>query len=107
MQFISSLVSLQCLEQLCEKRKELQDEINQEEHTKAHLEAELRKAQSKLDKVNADLTAKLEKRDKYDKIINDSEQAYLKILESSQVLLNVVQKDFKKLETGDGKVHKM
>lgn len=92
---------VKCLEQLCERRKGLQGEIDAEEQTKSVLEAEMRKITSKLDKVNESLAAKLEKRDRYDKTITESEQAYLKILESSQVLLNVVQKDTKKLNLND------
>lgn len=88
---------VKCLEELCHNRKQLQDSIDRDEDEKARLDKQLREIQSRLDAVNARLDQKLAKREQYDKTINDSERAYHKILESSQVLLNVVKKDAKEL----------
>ena len=89
---------VRCLDELCHRRNDLQKEINKEEKLKSDLEFKLHELQKKLDEVNLSLESKVEAREKYDKTINESETAYMKILESSQVLLNVVKKDAKELE---------
>ena len=89
---------VRCLEDLCQQRNELQRTINEEEQEKVALEAKARDIRTRLEAVDASLTAKLETRARYDKTISESERAYLKILESSQVLLNVVKKDAKELQ---------
>lgn len=94
---------VKCLEELCERRNDLQNDIQKDEQDKAQLERQLQSLQQQLDKVNKSLAEKLETRDKYDKTITESEKAYLKILESSQVLLNVVKKDAKDLQKSDPK----
>ena len=88
---------VKCLEELCERRNSLQKEINREEQQKQALEGQLSELQAKLAEVDASLSAKLETRERYDRTISESEQAYVKILESSQVLLNVVKKDARML----------
>ena len=88
---------VKCLEELCERRNALQKDINAEEQQKQTLEAQLAELQSRLAAVDASLGAKLETRERYDRTISESEQAYGKILESSQVLLNVVKKDIRSL----------
>ena len=40
-----------------------------------------------------ELEKKYEARDEFDRAIHDTEQAYLKIIESSQTLLHVVKKE--------------
>jgi Sjoegren syndrome nuclear autoantigen 1 len=89
---------VQCLEELCERRDCLQKDIDKEKAEKESIESQMRNLQQKLDRVNASLSTKMKTRAKYDKIIQDSEQAYLRILESSQVLLNVVKQDSKALQ---------
>ena len=89
---------VECLEDLCAKRDQLQSEINDREKEKMTLETQMKTLQLKLNGVNADLHGKLETKDKYDKLISESEQAYYKILESSQVLLKVVKKDAEELK---------
>jgi hypothetical protein len=44
----------------------------------------------------------MSKREGYDRTIGESEKAYLKILESSQVLLSVVKKGVKELRCENG-----
>ena len=55
--------------------------------------AYLRPLQERLDVVNASLREKESTKAEFDKTIGDTEKAYMKILESSQVLLNVVKKE--------------
>ncbi len=92
---------VKCLEELCERRAVLQKEIEREEEEKKTLENKVRFLQEKLDTVNSSLKVKQDTREKYNKTIKESEQAYLKILESSQVLLNVVKKDAKELRQNE------
>lgn len=47
----------------------------------------------KLSKLNESLVRKLRARDEFDKTIQESEQAYMKIVESSQTLLQVLKKE--------------
>lgn len=92
---------VKCLEELCERRGLLQREIDEEEREKKALEAKMAELRSRLDRADQSLRQKLAARDKFDKTIAESEQAYCKILESSQVLLSVVKKDSKSL-LGEG-----
>ena len=80
------------LEELKHGRRALDQQIRQDEQERAELAKLLSEVQSKMDVVDARLNFRLEKREQYDKIISDSEQGYLQILESAQVLLNVARK---------------
>ena len=84
---------VKCLDELCEKRSILQKEIDKEEQEKFALETQHKNIQDKLTRTNTKLNDKYATKKEYDKLISESEQAYVKILESSQVLLNVVKRD--------------
>ena len=84
---------VKCLEELCEKRTLLQKDIDREEQEKFVVETQLKTLQDKLARFNTSLNDKYATKAEYDKLISESEQAYMKILESSQVLLNVVKRD--------------
>ena len=84
---------VKCLDELCEKRSILQKEIDKEEQEKFALETQHKNIQDKLTRTNTKLNDKYATKKEYDKLISESEQAYMKILESSQVLLNVVKRD--------------
>ena len=84
---------VKCLDELCLKRSLLQKDIDKEEQQKFSLETQLKTIQDKLTRTNTSLDAKYATKAEYDKLISESEQAYMKILESSQVLLNVVKRD--------------
>ena len=77
------------IEDLCAKRDELQRVILTEEEDKHKLENEIRLASEKLAKVNESLAKKITARTEFDRTISETEAAYMKILESSQTLLNV------------------
>ena len=85
------------MDELCEKRNLLQKDIDKEEQEKFTLETQLKSVQDKLARVNASLNSKYETKQEYDKTISDTEEAYMKIVESSQVLLNVLKSDAAKL----------
>ena len=80
-----------CLEELCERRQGIQAEIDTEQDEKMQLEAERARIEERLHEVDAGLSTKLASRAEYDRIIAESEQAYLKILESSQLLVHLVK----------------
>jgi Sjoegren syndrome nuclear autoantigen 1 len=77
------------IEDLCGKRDELQRQIFIEEEDKHKLEHEIRLASEKLAKINENLAKKITARTEFDRTISETEAAYMKILESSQTLLNV------------------
>lgn len=77
------------IEDLCGKRDELQRVILTEEEEKHKLENEIRLASEKLAKINESLAKKITARTEFDRTISETEAAYMKILESSQTLLNV------------------
>ena len=61
----------------------------------------------RLTTLNESIARKLAARNDYDKTIQETEAAYLKILESSQTLLTVLKREAKGLEkksTGPGAV---
>ena len=89
---------VKCVEELCEKRSLLQKDIDKEEQQKFALETQLKTVQDKLARINTSLNDKLATKTEYDKVISESEQAYMKIVESSQVLLNVVKRDAASLD---------
>ena len=81
------------LEELCERRQKLQKEIEKDQREKAILDDQLAQLASQMKTLEDGLTKKLEIKAEYDKTIRETETAYMKILESSQVLLNVVKRD--------------
>lgn len=87
---------VKCIEDLCTKRDELQSQILFEEEEKSKLQNDIRILTEKLAKVNESLAKKISSRNEYDKMISDTETAYMKILESSQALLHVLKKEVTK-----------
>jgi len=87
------------LEELKSRRAALQQQIEAESLEKQKLEAEKARLEDRLDVVNGSLEEKMATGRDYDRVIQEAEQAYTKILESSQVLLNVVQTRSQDLRT--------
>ena len=86
---LSTLINVLGIEDLCAKRDELQRQILIEEEDKHKLENEIRLSSEKLAKINENLAKKITARTEFDRTISETEAAYMKILESSQTLLNV------------------
>merc|ERR1711953_41322 len=84
---------VKCIEELCTKRDELQKQITVEEEEKSKLQNDIRLLSEKLAKLNEGLAKKIAARNEFDRTIQETEAAYIKILESSQVLLNVLKKE--------------
>jgi len=93
------------LEELCQRRHTLQAAIDSEEAEKRDLEAEKRKVEDRLQTVTASLNQKLATKVEYDKVIGEAEGHYMKILESSQVLLNVVKTRSNDLKTSESRTN--
>jgi Sjoegren syndrome nuclear autoantigen 1 len=64
-----------------------------EEEEKARIQKEMSSLHDRLSKLNESLARKIRAREEYDKTISESEQAYMKILESSNTLLQVLKKE--------------
>ena len=94
------------LEELCERRQRLEQEIEKDKREKQVLDSQLAQLTAKSNALDVSLARKLETKAQYDQTIRDSETAYLKILESSQVLLNVVKKDSVTLQKAEQAVAK-
>ena len=66
---------------------------SQEEEDKAKIQREISILSEKLQKMNESLSRKIQARNEYDKTIQETEGAYMKILESSQTLLHVLKRE--------------
>lgn len=64
-----------------------------EERKKADIQRKLEKLTSQLNRVNESLSQKAAARNEYDVTIQETEAAYMKILESSQTLLHVLKRE--------------
>lgn len=84
---------VKCLEDLREKRETLNKAILAEEKKKADIQRKLEKLSAQLSRVNESLNAKTQARNEYDTTIQETEAAYMKILESSQTLLHVLKRE--------------
>merc|ERR1712196_215677 len=81
------------IEDLREKREELNRQILKEEEDKGKIQKELSVLTDRLQKINESLVRKTQARNEYDKTIQETEAAYMKILESSQTLLHVLKRE--------------
>lgn len=82
-----------CIEDLREKREALNRTILQEEEEKAKIQKNISLMTDRLAKLNDNLSKRVQARQEYDKTIEETEQAYMKILESSQTLLHVLKRE--------------
>ncbi|KAF4655586.1 hypothetical protein FOZ61_007485 [Perkinsus olseni] len=84
---------VKCIEDLREKREELNRQILKEEEDKGKIQKELAVLTDRLQRINESLVRKTQARNEYDKTIQETEAAYMKILESSQTLLHVLKRE--------------
>mmetsp|Transcript_37601 Transcript_37601/g.106213 ORF Transcript_37601/g.106213 Transcript_37601/m.106213 type:complete len:112 (+) Transcript_37601:242-577(+) len=84
---------VKCIEDLREKRTEVDRIIKEEESEKAKIQADIAVLTKRLAALNDSLARKTASRNEYDKVITETEAAYLKILESSQTLLTVLKRE--------------
>merc|ERR1712167_424959 len=84
-----------CIEELEAKKKAIMKEIDLEEQKKMEVQTTLRDQTEKLSRINDSLGRKVSARNEYDTTIQETEAAYLKILESSQTLDHVMKRQGK------------
>mmetsp|Transcript_4240 Transcript_4240/g.9234 ORF Transcript_4240/g.9234 Transcript_4240/m.9234 type:complete len:112 (-) Transcript_4240:578-913(-) len=84
---------VKCIEDLREKREEILKQLKEDEAEKAKIQADLQALTKRLAQVNDSIARKTETKNEYDKVISETEGAYLKILESSQTLLTVLKRE--------------
>ncbi|NXX80790.1 SSNA1 protein, partial [Urocolius indicus] len=80
------------MEDLRMQKEELNKEIQQAEEEKNKLQHEIQILSEKLECVRENLAQKVASRNELDKSLAEIEAAYMKILDSSRSLLNVVKK---------------
>jgi len=84
---------VKCIEDLREKREEINRQILKEEEEKAKIQRDLSVLTDRLSSINESLARKTQARNEYDRTIQETEAAYMKILESSQTLLQVLKRE--------------
>lgn len=84
---------VKCIEDLREKREEINRQISKDEDDKAKLQKDIQLLTERLQLVNDQLARKNQARNEYDRTIQETEAAYMKILESSQTLLGVLKRE--------------
>ena len=84
---------VKCIEDLREKREEINRQILKEEEDKAKIQRDLSVLTDRLSAMNESLARKIQARNEYDNTIQETEAAYMKILESSQTLLQVLKRE--------------
>lgn len=84
---------VKCIEDLREKREEINRQILKDEEDKAKIQRDISVLTDRLSKINENLTRKVTARNEYDRTIQETEGAYMKILESSQTLLQVLKRE--------------
>lgn len=84
---------VKCIEDLCMQKEELNKQIQQAEEEKNKLQHEIQVLTEQLECVCENLAQKVASRNELDKILAETEAAYMKILDSSRTLLNVLKKE--------------
>jgi Sjoegren syndrome nuclear autoantigen 1 len=84
---------VKCIEDLREKREEINRQILKDEEDKAKIQRDLSVLTDRLSKINENVSRKVQARNEYDRTIQETEGAYMKILESSQTLLQVLKRE--------------
>ncbi|CDW76550.1 13 kda deflagellation-inducible [Stylonychia lemnae] len=74
-------------------RDDLHEEIIKDEEEKHQIESEIASLTERLGSLSDALLKKYEAREEFDRTISETEQAFMKILESSQTLLHVLKKE--------------
>ena len=84
---------VKCIEDLRAKREEVNRQILKEEEEKAKIQRDLSILTDRLSTITEPRARKIQARNEYEKTIQDTESAYMKILESSQTLLQVLKRE--------------
>ncbi len=84
---------VKCIEDLRAKRDDAIRQILKEEEDKSKIQHDLDMLTDRWAVINETLARKVQARNEYDRTIQETEGAYMKILESSQSLLQVLKKE--------------
>eukprot|EP00055_Hartaetosiga_balthica_P016806 m.107975 g.107975 ORF g.107975 m.107975 type:complete len:109 (-) comp9183_c2_seq1:1391-1717(-) len=84
---------VKCLEDLKRKREEVHTHVLAEAEEKLQIQNDLHILTERLARVTDALNKKIAARNEYDRLIEETEAAYSKILDSSQSLLQVLKRD--------------
>lgn len=84
---------VKCIEDLREKREEINRQLLKDEEDKAKIQRDISVLTDRLSKINESLARKVTARNEYDRTIQETEGAYMKILESSATLLQVLKRE--------------
>ena len=84
---------VKCIEDLREKREEINRQLLKDEEDKAKIQRDIAVLSDRLSKINESLARKVTSRNEYDRTIQETEGAYMKILESSATLLSVLKRE--------------
>ncbi|XP_023026433.1 uncharacterized protein [Leptinotarsa decemlineata] len=90
---------VKCLEDIKRKKNEIVHCLHREEAEKLVLEKNVKVLQDKLKILNRNIDHHKSIYEQYDKIINETENGFRKILESSQTLLQVVQQQTTRIDS--------
>ncbi|MES1912817.1 MAG: hypothetical protein MHM6MM_005036 [Cercozoa sp. M6MM] len=96
---------VRCIEDLREKRDSVSRDLAEEEREKAQIEKSLLSLQQRLQVLNESMAQKIQARNDFDRTIQETEAAYMKILESSQTLLHVLKRETVSLNKRSGVFH--
>eukprot|EP00696_Hemimastix_kukwesjijk_P006708 gnl/Hemi2/184_TR56_c0_g1_i1.p1 gnl/Hemi2/184_TR56_c0_g1~~gnl/Hemi2/184_TR56_c0_g1_i1.p1 ORF type:complete len:113 (+),score=29.99 gnl/Hemi2/184_TR56_c0_g1_i1:53-391(+) len=81
-----------CLDEMKVRREDLNRQISKDEEEKNKLQNEIRILNDRLQRVSDGLAAKYSSRDEYDKTIQETEDAFKKILASQHTLLTFIKR---------------
>lgn len=84
---------LKCIETMCTKRDEIHKQIVKEEMEKKKIQDDLRTLTERLTRLIESLAKKYAAQNEFDKTIAETEAAYMKIIESSQTLVQALKKE--------------
>lgn len=84
---------VKCIEDLRDKREEINRQIIKEEEDKTKIQKDIAVLTERLTIINESLARKSQARSEYDRTLQETESAYMKILESSQTLLGVLKRE--------------
>eukprot|EP00485_Elphidium_margaritaceum_P009056 CAMPEP_0202686524 /NCGR_PEP_ID=MMETSP1385-20130828/2275_1 /ASSEMBLY_ACC=CAM_ASM_000861 /TAXON_ID=933848 /ORGANISM="Elphidium margaritaceum" /LENGTH=113 /DNA_ID=CAMNT_0049341113 /DNA_START=119 /DNA_END=460 /DNA_ORIENTATION=- len=88
---------VKCLQDLKSKRDAVHKEMSNEEREKSRVQKQLAELTEQLHRLNESISQKQQAKNEYDKTIQETEAAYMKILESSQTLLHVLKRESQNL----------
>jgi len=84
---------VKCIEDLRTRLQHVDEELQQNEVEKQQLEKEYKELTVRLEHMDNHIAQQHQTRQHYQRMLDEAEQAYTKIIESSQTLLKVLKKE--------------